>query len=80
MNWTLDKERGCITENAEPVLEGSFNDSKSLKALKLASKAPEMLDMLKILIQDIEEEGNYSRQTNYDLEEAKRLIKEAPTI
>lgn len=33
--------------------------------------------MLKILIEDIEEEGNYSRQTSYDITEAKQLIKEA---
>lgn len=46
----------------------------------LISKAPEMLEMLKILIQDIEEEGNYSRQTGYDIEEAKKLIKSATEI
>ena len=43
----------------------------------LFSKAPEILEMLKILIKDIEEEGNYSRQTSYDITEAKQLIKEA---
>lgn len=47
--------------------------------MTLYSKAPEILEMLKILIQDIEE-GNYSRQTGYDLKEAKKLIKQATTI
>lgn len=65
------------------VVQGGFMSkySKIAKAnALLASKAPEMLEMLKILIQDIEEEGNYFRQTGYDIEEAKKLIESATTI
>lgn len=72
-----------VTENGSSVAGISTTDDQFEEAMyygKLLSKAPEMLEMLKILIQDIEEEGNYSRQTGYDLEEAKKLIKSATII
>ncbi|MDV3636743.1 hypothetical protein CMU84_16455 [Elizabethkingia anophelis] len=59
--------------NDEYVIERTEMEANA----KLISKAPEILEMLKILIEDIEEEGNYSRQTSYDITEAKQLIKEA---
>lgn len=61
-------------------LKGSPTFEENEYNALLFEKAPEMLEMLKILIQDIEEEGNYSRQTGYDLEEAKQLIKSATEI
>lgn len=52
--WVLDEEIGCITDNAEPVLEASFSDEKCKVALVLASHAPEMLERLKRFVDSFE--------------------------
>lgn len=79
MNCILDIERACITENAEPILEASFNDEKSINALKLASKSIELLEMLRSVVEL--QELNYGNATNTHLKminkakDIKELIK-----
>ncbi|MDR0266061.1 MAG: hypothetical protein LBJ04_22805 [Sphingobacterium sp.] len=66
-----------------PICEVRITDSNLSEVpydFNLMAHSKEMLEMLKILIQDIEDGGNYSRQTGYDLEEAKKLIESATTI
>lgn len=80
-NWKVDEYNNVsVGYNEIAFLNSSTPNLESRANAKLISKAPEMLEMLKILIQDIEEEGNYSRQTGYDLEEAKNLINEATNV
>ncbi len=71
MNWILDKERGCITENAYPILEASFDDDRSTKALQLALKAPEMLEMLETVLHDYR---NYRQNILVDEYRSRRIL------
>lgn len=74
MKWILDEEKECITQNCEPILEGSYYNDECRKALKLAQKAPEMLDLLRSVI-DLQEE-NYGDGVSTHL----KLIKKAKEI
>lgn len=83
---TTEGSSQCLPNNVVfvgklPIAKVYGNNIEEATANTVLFKhAPEMLEMLKILIQDIEEEGNYSRQTGYDIEEAKKLIKSATEI
>lgn len=73
--WIYDEEGQCIRCNDIPILEGSFNNKESEKALILATHAPQMLDMLKECLK-------FSKMKGSDImsNELEKLIQQATTI
>jgi hypothetical protein len=76
-NWKLDEDFDCIRINGIPVLEQSFSvTEESKKIILLASKAPEMLEVLIQISDWISKDLNVSELKT----EIDELIKEATTI
>ncbi|WP_454060126.1 hypothetical protein [Elizabethkingia ursingii] len=75
--WILDNEGSCIRCNDIPILEGSFHKKDCEHALKLASKAPEMLEMLSRVLDCQAQAHTLPSWIN---EEIESLIKEATEL
>ncbi len=87
--WTPSKQRGkkghCILaqvfceEESLLILNPKDNEEESSYNSLLISKAPEMLEILKTIVDDFDfvNEGKYH---NFNIEQARKIIKEATEL